>query len=76
MAENQETKSMGTDREDAAPILRFSDGYLEALEGYSLYCAELAREGREGATLDIEPPPWQEYLTEYLLSELDAMRAS
>lgn len=63
---------MELDREDMRPTRKFSKQYLEAIEGYSQYCSELAREGREGTYLSIEPPPWPEYLAEYLLAELES----
>lgn len=66
---------MGMDREDMRPTRRFSEEYLAAIEGYSQYCAELAREGREGTHLSIEPPSWPEYLAEYLLAELESSQA-
>lgn len=64
---------MDVDRDEAVPVRRFSDHYLEAMEAYSQYCLELAREGREGTLLSIEPPPWGEYLAEYLLEELEGL---
>lgn len=66
---------MGIDREDAAPARRFSEPYLEAIEAYAQYCLELAKEGREGTYLSIDPPPWEEYLSEYLLSELESSQS-
>lgn len=64
---------MGTDRDDAIPVRRFSEYYLEAMEAYSQYCLELAKEGREGTLLSIEPPEWDDYLAEYLLEELEGL---
>lgn len=65
---------MGIDREDAAPARRFSEHYLEAIEAYSQYCLELAKEGRAGTYLSIDPLPWEDYLSEYLLEELESLR--
>lgn len=73
VARKQRRRTMGVDRENAIPARRFSEHYLEAMEAYAQYCAELAREGREGTLMSIEPPPWGEYLAEYLLEELEGL---
>lgn len=67
---------MGTDRENALPVRRFSEHYLEAIQAYGQYCLELAEEGKEGTLMSIEPPPWEEYLSEYLLAELEGLEGA
>lgn len=74
MAKKDEEIGMDSNEENTLPPRRYSEHYLEAMEAYSMYCLELALEGKEGSTLSLEPPDWEDYLVEYLLEELESLQ--